>query len=245
MRLKNKVCIITGAARGIGKATAFKFAENGARVVICDLDDSAVQEVVHELSENGEALGFSVDVTKPDDIRYMVAEVMKIFGQIDILINNAGITSDAQLIKMTTEQFDKVIDVNLKGTFNCTKEVVSCMIQKGKGKIINISSVVGIFGNFGQTNYAASKFGVIGMTKTWAKELGRKNINVNAIAPGFILTEMTMKMPDNVLNMMKEKSPLNKLGTPEDIANACMFLASDESDFIHGTVISVDGGLVI
>lgn len=245
MRLKNKVCIITGAARGIGKATAFKFAENGARVVICDLDDSAVQEVVHELSENGEALGFSVDVTKPDDIRYMVAEVLKLFGQIDILINNAGITSDAQLIKMTSEQFDTVIDVNLKGTFNCTKEVAPAMIRQGKGKIINISSVVGLYGNFGQTNYAASKFGVIGMTKTWAKELGRKNINVNAIAPGFILTEMTMKMPDNVLNMMKEKSPLNKLGTPEDIANACMFLASDESDFIHGTVISVDGGLVI
>jgi 3-oxoacyl-[acyl-carrier protein] reductase len=245
MRLSNKVCIITGAARGIGKATAMKFSKNGAKVFICDLDEGLVMETVKELSEFGETEGFAVDVTKPDEIRYMVAEVLKKAGQIDVLINNAGITADAQLLKMTSEQFDKVIDVNLRGTFNCTKEVALSMVQTGRGKIINISSVVGIFGNFGQTNYAASKFGVIGMTKTWAKELGRKNINVNAVAPGFILTEMTMKMPDNVLNMMKEKSPLHKLGTPEDVANACLFLASDESDFIHGAVISVDGGVVI
>ena len=245
MRLKNKVCIITGAARGIGKATAIKFLGNGAKAVICDLDDAFVQSAVKDLSEYGEVTGFAVDVTKPDNIRYMVTEVLKKYGRIDVLVNNAGITSDAQLVKMTSEQFDRVIDVNHKGTFNCTKEVVTAMIQNGAGKIINISSVVGISGNFGQTNYAASKFGVIGMTKTWAKELGRKNINVNAVAPGFILTEMTMKMPDNVLDMMKEKSPLKKLGTPEDVANACLFLASEESDFVHGAVISVDGGLVI
>jgi 3-oxoacyl-[acyl-carrier protein] reductase len=245
MRLTNKVCIITGAARGIGKATAKKFLGNGAKVVICDLDDMLIKSAVKELSEYGEVTGFALDVTKPDDIRYMVDEVLKTFERVDVLINNAGITADAQLIKMTSEQFDKVIDVNLKGTFNCTKEVALSMIQSGKGKIINISSVVGIYGNFGQTNYAASKFGVIGMTKTWAKELGRKNINVNAVAPGFILTEMTMKMPENLLNIMKEKSPLHKLGTPEDVANACVFLASDESDFIHGAVISVDGGIVI
>lgn len=245
MRLQNKVCLITGAARGIGKATAIKFSANGAKVVICDLDNTSVQETVSELSEYGEIIGFAVDVTKPDDIRRMVDEVIEKFGRIDVLINNAGITADAQLLKMTSEQFDKVIDVNLKGTFNCTKEVAPSMIQSGKGKIINISSVVGIFGNFGQTNYAASKFGVIGMTKTWARELGRKNINVNAVAPGFILTEMTMKMPDNVLDMMKDKSPLKKLGVPEDVANVCLFLASDESDFVHGAVISVDGGVVI
>jgi 3-oxoacyl-[acyl-carrier protein] reductase len=245
MRLQSKVCLITGAARGIGKATAIKFSANGAKVVICDLDNTSVQETVSELSEYGEIIGFAVDVTKPDDIRHMVDEVVKKFGRIDVLINNAGITADAQLLKMTSEQFDKVIDVNLKGTFNCTKEVAPSMIQSGKGKIINISSVVGIFGNFGQTNYAASKFGVIGMTKTWARELGRKNINVNAVAPGFILTEMTMKMPDNVLEMMKDKSPLKKLGVPEDVANVCLFLASDESDFVHGAVISVDGGVVI
>lgn len=245
MRLNNKVCIITGAASGIGKATAIKFAFNGAKVIICDIDAEVINKVVEELSKYGNVKGFVVDVTKPDDIRFMVDEVLKTFGQIDVLINNAGITSDAQLVKMTSEQFDKVIDVNLKGVFNCTREVVPSMILAGKGKIINTSSVVGLFGNFGQTNYAASKFGIIGMTKTWAKELGRKNINVNAVAPGFILTEMTMKMPEKVLNMMKEKSSLNKLGTPEDVANAYMFLASDESDFIQGAVLSVDGGIVL
>lgn len=245
MRLKNKVCIITGGARGIGKAAAIKFAVNGAKVIICDLDETSVQTTVKELSAHGDVSGFAVDVTKPEDIAVMVAEIIKTFGRIDVLINNAGITADSTLMKMTSEQFDKVIDVNLKGTFNCTKEVVPSMIQSGKGKIINASSVVGLFGNFGQSNYAASKFGVIGLTKTWAKELGRKNINVNAVAPGFILTEMTMKMPENVLNMMKEKSPLNRLGTPGDVANVFLFLASDESDFIHGTVISVDGGVVI
>lgn len=245
MRLKDKVCIITGGARGIGKATAMKFAANGAKVVICDLDDKLVQTTVKELLEFGEVKGFSVDVTKPEDIRSMVAEIITIYGRIDVLVNNAGITADSTLLKMTSEQFDRVIDVNLKGTFNCTKEVVPAMIPNGKGKIINASSVVGIFGNFGQANYAASKFGVIGMTKTWAKELGRKNINVNAVAPGFIQTEMTMKMPENVLNMMKEKSPLNRLGTPDDVANVFLFLASDESDFIHGTTIGVDGGVVL
>jgi 3-oxoacyl-[acyl-carrier protein] reductase len=245
MRIDNKVCIITGAVSGIGNATARKFAENGAKVFICDLDPLAVQKAVSDLSQFGEVKGFVADVTKPEEIRRMVDEVLKTFGRIDVLINNAGITSDAQLIKMTSEQFDKVIDVNLKGVFNCTKEVVPCMIQNGKGKIINASSVVGIYGNFGQTNYAASKFGIIGMTKTWAKELGRKNINVNAVAPGFILTEMTMKMPEKVLSMMKEKSSLNKLGTPDDVANVYLFLASDESDFIHGAVINVDGGMTL
>jgi 3-oxoacyl-[acyl-carrier protein] reductase len=245
MRLTDKVCIITGAAGGIGKVTALKFAKNGAKVVICDLDNEKIQNTVRELSEFGTVTGFRVDVTKPDEIKIMVDEVLKTFGRIDVLINNAGITADAQLVKMTDEQFDRVIEVNLKGTFNFTKEVVPSMIKEGKGKIINTSSVVGLSGNFGQTNYAASKFGVIGMTKTWAKELGRKNINVNAVAPGFILTEMTMKMPENILNMMKEKTPLNRLGTPEDVANTLMFLASGESDFIHGAVISVDGGIVL
>ena len=245
MRLQNKVCIITGAARGIGKATALKFVKNGAKVIICDLDNEKVQETVRELSEFGLVKGFKVDVAKPDDIRLMVDEVVNAFGQIDVLVNNAGITADAQLVKMTHEQFNKVIEVNLTGTFNCTKEIAPWMIKSGKGKIINTASVVGIYGNFGQTNYAASKFGIIGMTKTWAKELGKKNINVNAIAPGFILTEMTMNMPENILDMMKQKSPLNKLGSPEDIANVSLFLASDESDYVHGTVISVDGGIVL
>jgi 3-oxoacyl-[acyl-carrier protein] reductase len=245
MRLKDKVCIITGAARGIGKTTAAKFAENGAKVIICDLDGDMVQKTVGELSASGELMGFEADVTKPEMIKEMVSGVINAFGRIDVLVNNAGITSDAQLIKMTSEEFDRVIDVNLKGTFNCTREVAQSMVLNGKGKIINVSSVVGIYGNFGQTNYAASKSGIIGMTRTWARELGRKNINVNAVAPGFILTEMTARMPENILSMMKEKSPLKRLGSPEDVANALLFLASDESDFIHGSVLSVDGGIVI
>lgn len=245
MRLQDKVCIITGAARGIGKTTALKFIRNGAKVVICDLNKEKVLETVNELSEFGIAKGFVADVTKPDEIKMMVDEVLNNFGRIDVLINNAGITADAQLVKMTPEQFDRVIEVNLKGTFNCTKEVAQSMIRTGKGKIINTSSVVGISGNFGQTNYSASKFGVIGMTKTWARELGGKNINVNAVAPGFILTEMTSKMPENILNMMREKTPLKRLGSPEDVANTFLFLSSDESDFIHGAVISVDGGIIL
>lgn len=245
MKLKDKVCIITGGAGGIGKVAAKKFAQNGAKVIICDLDIEVVQNTVRELSAYGEVKGFEVDVTKADSIRHMVSEVEKIYLRIDVLVNNAGITADAQFMKMTSEQFDRVIDVNLKGTFNCTREAAQSMIQNGTGKIINTSSVAGIYGNFGQTNYAATKSGIIGMTKTWAKELGRKNINVNAVAPGFILTEMTMKMPEKILNTMKEKSPLNKLGTPEDVANLYLFLASDESDFIHGAVISVDGGIVL
>lgn len=245
MKLKDKVCIITGGAGGIGKVAAKKFAQNGAKVIICDLDIEVVQNTVRELSAHGEVKGFEVDVTKADSIRHMVSEVEKTYLRIDVLVNNAGITADAQFMKMTSEQFDRVIDVNLKGTFNCTREAAQSMIQNGTGKIINTSSVAGIYGNFGQTNYAATKSGIIGMTKTWAKELGRKNINVNAVAPGFILTEMTMKMPEKILNTMKEKSPLNKLGTPEDVANLYLFLASDESDFIHGAVISVDGGIVL
>jgi len=244
-RIKDKVCIITGAASGIGLATALKFASEGGIVIICDVNETALQEAVKEVSDHGLAEGILTDVTNHESVRKMVSEVLKLHGRIDVLINNAGITADSTLLKMTTEQFDRVIDVNLKGTFHCTREVVPAMIAAGKGKIINTASIVGIYGNFGQTNYAASKSGVIGMTKTWARELGRKNINVNAVAPGFILTEMTKKMPENVLNMMKEKTPLNRLGSPDDVANLFLFLASEESDFIHGAVISVDGGLII
>jgi 3-oxoacyl-[acyl-carrier protein] reductase len=245
MVVENKVCIITGSAGGIGKAAARMFAANKAKVIICDINPQAVEDSVQELSAVGEVNGFTVDVTNPDDIREMVEKVIELYGTIDVLINNAGITADSQLVKMTYEQFSRVIEVNLKGVFNCTKEVVPIMIEKGKGKIINTSSIVGIYGNFGQTNYAASKFGVIGMTKTWAKELGRKNINVNAVAPGFILTEMTKKMPENILQMMKDKSPLKRLGTPEDVANVYLFLSSEQANFIHGAVISVDGGVVL
>lgn len=246
MRLKEKVAVVTGAARGIGKATALKFAKEGAKVVLCDLSIDSLQEAVGELKDMGaEVLAYPVNVTKREEIQSMVDDVVEKWGSVDILVNNAGITADNQLLKMPEEDFDKVIDINLKGVYNCSQIVAQAMVEQGSGVILNASSVVGIYGNFGQTNYAATKWGVIGMTKTWAKELGRKGIRVNAVAPGFILTPMTEKMPDKVLDMMRDKSPLKQLGTPEDIANAYAFLASDEAKFITGTVLSVDGGVVV
>ncbi len=185
-----------------------------------------------------------VNVANFNEVEEAVKKVISDFGRIDILVNNAGILRDSQLIKMTPEQWQQVIDVNLTGVFNCTKAVAAFMIEKLSGKIINATSVVGLYGNFGQTNYVATKAGVIGMTKVWARELGRKGINVNAIAPGFIATEMVASMPEKVITMMKEKTPLGRLGLPEDIANAYCFLASDEASFINGTTLSVDGGVI-
>lgn len=246
MRLKDKVAIITGSTKGIGKETAKTFAREGAKVVICGTHEDAAKEVAAEIKSTGaEALAFKVDVSKRAQVDEMVAEVLKVWGRIDILINNAGVTADAMLKKMTEEQFDKVININLKGVYNCAQAVLDAMTEKGGGVILNTSSVVGLYGNVGQTNYAAAKWGVIGMTKTWAKELGRKGIRVNAVAPGFIMTPMTEAVPEKVLDMMKEKAPLQKLGKPEDIANAFLYLASDEASFVTGAVLSVDGGLVI
>jgi len=246
LRLKDKVAIITGSTKGIGKETAKTFAREGAKVVVCGTHEDGVKEVVAEIKATGaEALGFKVDVSKRAQVDEMVAEVQKTWGRIDILVNNAGITADAMLKKMTEEQFDRVININLKGVYNCAQAVLEAMTEQGGGVILNTSSVVGLYGNVGQTNYAAAKWGVIGMTKTWAKELGRKGIRVNAVAPGFIMTPMTEAVPEKVLEMMKEKAPLQKLGKPEDIANAFLYLASDEAGFVTGTVLSVDGGLVI
>lgn len=246
MRLIGKVAIITGAGRGIGAATAKKFAQEGAKVVIVDLNQNDINTTVEEItSSGGIAFGMMIDVTNRDEIAKLLNETISNYGKLDIVVNNAGITSDAQLIKMTEEQWDKVIDINLKGVFNMSQLAAKYMKDQKSGVILNASSVVGIYGNFGQTNYAASKWGVIGMTKTWAKELGKDGIRVNAIAPGFILTPMTEKMPENVLDLMKEKTPLRTLGLPEDIANAYAFLASDEARFITGTVLSVDGGIVL
>lgn len=209
MRLKDKVAIITGAGRGIGAVTAKKFAAEGAKVTVSDINEEAVKKTAAEIVDmGGEALGLTVDVTNRQQVDNMIAETLKRFGKIDILINNAGIIQDAQLIKMTEEQWDHVINVNLKGAFNVAQAVAKVMKEQQSGVILNASSVVGIFGNFGQTNYAAAKWGINGMTKTWAKELGRYGIRVNAIAPGFIETPMTAKMPDKILNMMKEKSIL-------------------------------------
>ena len=252
MLLKDKVCIITGGAAGIGKATAEKFAAEGAKVVICDVNEEAGNALAKELGND--ASFWKVNVVDRQEVQAWIDEVAKRYGRIDVLINNAGITRDGQFIKfkegevvgqMSEEAFDAVIAVNLKGVFNCTQAVVPYMIKQGGGSIVSASSVVGLYGNFGQTNYAATKFAVIGMTKTWARELGKYQIRVNAVAPGFILTEMVQKMPEKVLEGMAAGTPLKRLGKPEEIANVYAWLASDESSYIHGAVISVDGGIVL
>lgn len=246
MRLLDKVAIITGGGRGIGEATAKKFAQEGARVVIADINQEDIERTVNEIkSMGGEAMGLVVDVTKGASAIKMVADTVLKYGKLDILVNNAGITMDSTLLKMTEDQWDKVIDVNLKGVFNCGQAAAKVMVEQGSGVILNASSVVGLHGNFGQTNYAATKWGVIGMTKTWAKELGKKGVRSNAVAPGFIATPMVKKMPENVVEMMKGKAPLGRLGEPEDIANAYAFLASDEAAFITGSVLEVTGGVVL
>ncbi|MEY8416634.1 3-oxoacyl-[acyl-carrier-protein] reductase [Tissierella praeacuta] len=246
MRLKDKVALITGGGSGIGRETAYKFAKEGAEIIIWDLNIDEALNTVEEIEKLGcKAKAYKVDVVNKAEVERNMEAVKKEFSKIDILVNNAGITMDAILLKMTEEQWDKVIDINLKGVFNCGQTVAKYMVEQKNGVILNAASVVGIYGNFGQTNYAATKWGVIGMTKTWAKELGKKGIRVNAVAPGFILTEMTAKMPNKVLDMMKEKSVLQRLGQPEDIANSYLFLASDEASFITGAVICVDGGVVI
>ncbi|KAB3532147.1 3-oxoacyl-ACP reductase FabG [Alkaliphilus pronyensis] len=246
MRLKDKVCLVTGGGNGIGRAAAVKFAQEGARVVVIDLNDNAIDETVNSIVENGgEALGFMVDITKKEQIAEMVKVIMEKYNRIDVLVNNAGIIMDAQLKNMTDDQFDKVIDVNLKGTYLCTKAVVDIMINQNYGVILNTSSIVGIYGNFGQTNYAATKFGVIGFTKTWAKELGRKGIRTNAVCPGFIATSIIDPMPERVIKAMEDKVPMKRLGKPEEIANVYAFLASDEASYVNGAVIEVSGGIVI
>jgi len=245
MRLKGKVAMVTGSSRGIGNAIAKKYLEEGAKVILIDRDEEGVKKSIEDMKQYGDAVGYAMDVTDRARIAEVFESVVKDHGTLDILVNNAGITQDAQMYKMTEDQWDSVINVNLKGVFNCAQEAVKIMREKKSGAIINISSVVGLYGNFGQVNYAATKSGVIGMTKSLAKEVGRKNVTVNAVAPGFIMTEMTEKMPEKVLDMMKEKAPLGRLGMPEDIANACLFLASDEASFVTGTVLSVDGGVVL
>ncbi len=244
-RLKDKVAIITGGASGIGKATATRFAAEGANIAIWDVQEEKGGAVVKTLLEMGvKAIFYKVNTADTLMVQEGVAAVMKDFGNIDILINNAGILRDATLLKMTEEQFDNVLDVNLKGVFNCTKAVAPFMIARGYGRIVQASSVVALYGNFGQTNYVASKAGIIGMTKVWARELGRKGITVNAVAPGFIATEMIASLPENITNSWKEKVPANRLGTVEEVANVYLFLASDEASFVNGAVISVDGGAV-
>ncbi|MBP2239603.1 3-oxoacyl-[acyl-carrier protein] reductase [Cytobacillus eiseniae] len=245
MRLKDKTAIITGGANGIGLEAAKRFANEGANVAIVDYNVEAGLQAEQESQENGQKIKFfQVDVANRESVDLMVKEVMGHFDSIDILINNAGITRDKTLRKMTVEDFQKVIDVNLTGVFHCTQAVIPYMLEKEKGKIINTSSIAGVGGNIGQSNYSAAKAGVIGLTKTWAKELGKKGINVNAVAPGFIETEMIKTIPDMLMMQIKMITSSPRLGKPSDIANAYLFLASDESDFINGHVLNVDGGMM-
>jgi 3-oxoacyl-[acyl-carrier protein] reductase len=242
--LKDKIVIVTGASAGIGKATAQRFAQEGCRVASWD---------VREGEPTSGGLSRQVDVTNAAQVEAAVEEVMARWGAIHVLVNNAGIIRDGQLIKykdgaltgmMSDEQFDSVIGVNLRGVFVCTRAVAPRMIQSGGGAILNASSVVGLYGNFGQTNYVASKAGVIGMTRVWARELGKFHIRVNAVAPGFIATDMTKGMPERILATMIDHTPVGRLGQPEDIANAYLWLASEAASFISGTILSVDGGVV-
>src|ERR1044072_5363815 len=229
MRLQDNVAIITGAGQGIGRATAIKFAHEGAKVAVCDIREATVAETVELIRDaGGHAIGFVVDVTLKDSIARMVEGVMAEWGRIDTLVNNAGIVEDAQFKKMSDDQFDRVIDVNLKGVYNCTKAVVEIMLAQNSGCILNASSIVGIYGHFGQTNYAATKFGVIGMVKTWARELGRKGIRANAICPGFIETPILSKMPAKIIQMMADRVPMGRLGRPDEIAATYAWLASSE-----------------
>lgn len=252
MRLEGKVALITGGAAGIGKATAELFTKEGARVVICDVDEERGQALAEELG--GECSFYKVNVADRQAVQDWVDDVVDKYGRIDVLINNAGVLRDAMLVKvkegqlvgsMSEEDFDLVISVNLKGVFNCTQAVAPTMIRQQGGAILNATSIVGLDGNFGQTNYVATKAGVVGMTKVWARELGRHNIRVNAIAPGFILTEMVRQMPEKILDNMKQHTPLRRLGEPIDIANGYLFLASDEATYVSGTVLRIDGAIVV
>ncbi len=254
-RLDGRVAIITGGANGIGRQTALLFAEAGASVAVWDLAEEAGQALVAQIeAAGGKAAFFRANVAQQSSVEEATQATIERFGQADILINNAGITRDAQLVrvkdgqvagKMSEAEFDAVIAVNLKGVFNCTQAVAPHMIARGYGRIISASSVVGIYGNFGQTNYVATKAGVIGMTRTWARELGKRGITVNAVAPGFIGTDMVNAMPEQTLQNMVSHTPVGRLGKPEDVAYAYLYLASEEAAFTNGAVLSVDGGLVL
>ena len=254
IELKGRVAIVTGGANGIGKGTSLAFAQAGAAVAVWDMAEEAGIAVVDEIKQlGGKAAFYKVNVANQADVESAVQNVVEEFGRIDILINNAGILRDGQLLKvkegqivgkMSEADFDAVIAVNLKGVFNCTQAVAPIMIKQGYGRIVSASSVVGLYGNFGQTNYVATKAGVIGMNKVWARELGKRGITCNVIAPGFIATDMTKGMPEKILQGMIDHTPVGRLGLPADIAYAYLFLASEEAGFINGAVLSVDGGVV-
>jgi len=246
MQLKDKVALVTGGARGIGKAIAMTLARAGADIVIADVNLEEAQKTAGEIEGLGrKSMAISVDVTDYTKVEEAVNKILDKFTKLDILINNAGITKDNLLLRMGQQEWDAVLDVNLKGSFNCLKAVSRPMVKQRSGKIVNIASIIGIIGNPGQANYAASKAGLIALTKTAAKELASRNINVNAIAPGFIQTDMTAKLSAQLQQKMKEAIPLDKFGTPDDVAAACLFLVSEDSGYITGQTIVVDGGMVM
>ena len=246
MIFKDRVCLVTGGARGIGREIALAFAKAGSDIAICDVNPEALDAAKKEIEALGRrAETFVVDVTNLSQVEDMINKTLDKFQKIDILINNAGITRDALIVRMSEQDFDSVIAVNLKGTFNCTKAVSKVMMKQRYGKIVSIASIIGMMGNAGQANYAASKAGIIGITKSVAKELASRNVNVNAIAPGFIATDMTAKLPENVKAQMLSLIPLNRFGKASDVAELAMFLASDSSSYITGQVIKIDGGMVM
>lgn len=246
MKLKDKVAIVTGSARGIGRAIALELVRNGAKLVICDLNMDDIQIVVDQFTEmGGEAKGFVSNVTQAEEAQQLIDKTIEAFGKVDILVNNAGITRDNLLMRMKEDEWDAVIAVNLKGTYNCIRAIAKPFIKQRSGKIINLASVVGQIGNAGQVNYSASKAGVIGLTKSVAKELAARNVLVNAIAPGFIQTDMTAKLTEKAKEELTNAIPLGKLGQPEDVAKVVLFLASDDAAYITGQVINVDGGMVM
>ena len=252
MRMKDKVVLVTGGAAGIGRATAMRFAEQGAKVIICDVNETNGQETVKLLGPD--ASFYKVNVADRQEVQKWVDDVASKYGRVDVMVSNAGILRDGQLVKvkegqlvsqMSEADFDLVISVNLKGVFNCAQAVAPYMIKQGGGVILNATSVVGLDGNFGQTNYVATKSGVIGMTKVWARELGKYGIRVNAVAPGFTATEILSSMPEKIIEGMKARTPLGRMGEPRNIANAYFFLASDDASFITGETLRVDGGIVV
>lgn len=246
-RFENKIVLVTGAGRGIGASIAKRFASEGAEVIVnYSGNDEVAQKTVDEITATGgQAQKYKCSVNDSESVKVMIDEIIKEFGRIDILVNNAGITKDGLMLRMTDEDFDRVIDVNLKGTFNCTKYVSKYMLKQKSGKIINISSVVGLSGNAGQVNYSASKAGIIGITKSAAKELSSRGITVNAVAPGYVDTDMTKVLSDNIRNEILKNIPLQRMGNVEDISNCVAFLASEDASYITGQVISVDGGMHI
>jgi 3-oxoacyl-[acyl-carrier protein] reductase len=246
MRLQDKICIVTGAGQGIGLATARRFAAEGGVVVLCDVDGTRVERAAEELRRaGGKAIGHSVDVAQRPSVDAMVADVLNRYGRIDALVNNAGITRDARLVSMTEAQWDDVIGVNLKGVFNCTQAVSKTMLTQQSGSIVNTSSISGVYGNFGQGNYAASKSAILGLTKTWARELGPKGVRVNTVVPGSVATPMLEAVSAQALAQIEQASWLKRIGRPDEIASVYAFLVSDDASYVNGATIEVSGGVSI